>query len=289
MSRLSFTNAIEAIVLHKDEGIAAFDPVTLYLAASKCAEEVTPIALPAQLKAPRPRALTELATVSVRKDAHGTVKVDAIIDTGHMAWEVPTNPTESTFKDYTGTTIRSIRLAEITVADLPGCTVLKIPMRLPSGEVISAWFAEIHHEHSNPQGLALVHQAQSAMRSYDAAVDKYRADVHIPELKISYESAISSSVQCAEPVDVKQVFKADLDVSGARVVAKTAIVVMAGFAPSPDTPKQVQLGATGPVLWWLTDRDSDPEAVPFAVFYTEAAAWTSAGYVAEETPGSAYC
>lgn len=289
MSRLSFTNAIETIALNKHEGIAAFDPVTLYLAANKCAEEVTPIAIPAQLNAPRPQTLTELATLSVRKDPFGTVKVDAIIDTGHMAWEVTSNPTESTFKDYTGNTIKAIQLAEITVAEVPGYTVVKIPMKLPSGEVISAWFAEIHHEYTNPQGLALMSQAQSAMRFYDAAVDKYCADVHIPELKISYESTISSSVQCAEPVDVKQVFKAELDVSGARVMAKTTIVVMAAFAPSSDVPKQVRLGATGPVLWWLTDKDSHPEALPFAVFYTEAAAWTSAGGVAEETPGSAYC
>lgn len=206
-----------------------------------------------------------------------------------MAWEVTTNPTESTFRDYTGNTIKAIQLAEITVAELPGCTVLKIPMKLPSGEVISAWFAEIHHEYTNPQGLALMRQAQSAMAAYDAAVDKYRAEVHIPELKITYESAISSAVHCAEPVDVKQVFKAELDVSGARVVAKTTIVVMAAFAPSADVPKQVRLGTTGPVLWWLTDADSHSEALPFAVFYTEAAAWTSAGGVAEERQGSAYC
>lgn len=289
MNRLSFTNTIETIALNKRDGIAAFDPVTLYLAANKCAEEVISLALPAQLNAPRPQELTELATLSVSKDPFGTVEVEAIIDTGHMVWLDDADPTESTFKDYTGNTIKAIQLAQITVAELPSCTVVKIPMKLPSGAVISAWFAEIHHEHSSLEGLALVHQAQSAMRAYDTAIDKYRADVHVPELKITYKSAISSSIQCAEPVDVKQVFKAELDVSGARVVAKTAIVVMAAFAPSADVPKQVRLGETGPVLWWLTEEDSHPETLPFAVFYTEAAAWTSAGGVAEERQGSAYC
>ena len=285
MNQLSFTNAIVAIALNKHNGIAAFDPVTLYLAASKCAEEVVPLAIPAQLHAPRPPGLAELATLSVRKDAFGIVEVDAVIDTGHLVWDVDADPTESTFKDYTGKTIKAIQLAKITVAKTPSCTVVKIPMQLPSGALVSAWFAEIQQEQSNLEGLALMRQAQSAMQAYAAAVDKYHADVHVPELKITYESAISSSVQCAEQVDVRQLFKAELDVSGARVVAKTTMVVAAAFIPSPESPKEVRLGETGPVLWWLTDAHSHPEALPFAVFYTEAAAWIAPSSVKD----SAYC
>lgn len=275
MGSLSFDTSISAVPLHCKKGIAAFDPVTLLLAAHCCAEKIVSLGVPAALDAPRPQAFTDLATIEVGCDERGFPKVVATIDTGQMSWSTRIPPRESIFIDYSGRPIKAVEFTKAAVAQDTDLMVTTLPMQLPNGEEIDAWFAELPAPIADLDGLALMQLVQQAMVHYHSCGHLRAMEVHIPEQKIDYDSDISTSVTCAAPILVLQEFNAHLDVHGARVKAATTIAAGSALR-NVEPPPIARFGERGPVLWWLTEKQANTQTLPFAVIYSESEAWQQA-------------
>lgn len=283
MGTLSFSSSIETVPLRKQGGLAAFDPVTLRLAAETCAGEVMSVRAPSGLEGACPESLRALAQVTVERDPRGWPKIVCTIDTGDMPWSVRHRPIESTFTTYAGDRIAAVEFASLRVAETEAGAVTKIPMRLPAGTLVDAWFLELDQELSEVDGLALQRLASGAMRGFsliDAASETFLAEVHVPQLELEYRCDISGVLQFDAPSEVEQHFTAELDVQGARVRATTVVMVGAALHHSAPVapPPVVRFGEHGPVLWWFAEQQADRASLPFALIYMESPVWTAASH-----------
>lgn len=236
-------------------GVAAFDPVTLRIAA----EQLPLVQLPEALDAEMPEHLCQLATVQVTP-----FNVTARIDTGQLTWEVEAALVP--FTTYAGGRASGVRLSGARVAELEDTVVARVPVRL-EGEKVWAWFAELPSEVAEFDGVELVADVRCWMRSFSTE-DRKVDTLTVPQQDVDYEAFVKGLDRSA-----RQKIRAVVDDKGARVIAETVIM---GSVPSRRASKHVVMGEKGPVLFWFSEGNED-RALPFAVAYTEAGAWVGDG------------
>lgn len=232
------------------DGVAAFDPVTLRIAAA----QLPLVQLPPELDGELPGVLSSLAEVSITPFA-----VTATIDTGQMTWAdaADTEP----FTTYRGEEANGIAFEDAQVAELDDVLLARLPMRLGDSRVWG-WFAELSEE-TELEAFQLVTDVRNWMCGYA----RRAADVDeliIPEQDVQYEAFVKGLDR-----PTRQKISAVVDERGARVVAET--IILMGL-PDWSEHRRVVLGERGPVLFWFSEG-SAPDDVPFAVVYTQAEAW----------------
>ena len=235
-------------------GVAAFDPVTLRIAA----EQLPTVQLPEAFDAVMPEHLVELATVDLNP-----FSVTAKIDTGQLTWGVDAESTE--FTTYAGGRATGVRLDGARVAVLADATVARVTMRL-DGEKLRAWFAELPEEVADLDSVAVVETVRRWMKDFSTE-DKKVDTLTIPQQDVDYEAFVKGLDR-----PTRQRIRAVVDEQGARVIAETVIT---GVLPSWDAPKEVTLGEKGPVVFWFSEGNEN-KALPFAIVYTQAEAWVVA-------------
>ena len=236
-------------------GIAAFDPVTLRIAA----EQLPLVQLPPALDAEMPEHLCSLATVEVTP-----FDVAAKIDTGQLTWSG--NASLEYFTTYAGGQASGVRIAGARVAELDDAVVARVTMHL-EGKKLRAWFAELPAEVTSLEGVALVEDARRWMKDFSTRDKKFDA-LTVPQQDVDYEAFVKGLDR-----PTRQKIRAVIDEKGARVIAETVII---SSMPTWRAPKEVTLGEKGPVIFWFSEGNEN-KALPFAVVYTEAGAWKNEG------------
>lgn len=228
------------------DGVAAFDPVTLRIAA----EQLPLVNLPEVVDGELPHLLAGLAVVEVTPFA-----VTCTIDTGLMSWDA----TRESFNGYRGGSYEGVLVQEAMVAEVGEVSLARAPMRLGESQVW-AWFAELPSETQEElDAWAIVAGVRGWMRRFPS---KARVSpIQVPAQKVNYEAFVKGLDRSTQ-----QKITLDLDERGARVEARTVIIRSAMRAPQ----QPVVLGENGPVLVWFSEENSP---VPFAIVYTEADAW----------------
>ncbi len=267
---------LASLPLPVNKGVAAFDPVTLHLAAERFNKEFVDenqdgIVLATRVAGELPQKLTGLAQISVSKVPVAMVK--AKIDTGKLTWNTSEPPAASSFDCYSGRAIASVSVKDALVMINDETPVVRLPLKLADGNQVFAWFAELEpSKKPHIDGLKLVDDTRYWMREWETA-DKIEADrVEFPCLQLAYESKISQVASAPFPVEVSQEFRAALDETGVRVVAVTVI----GATCMPVFPDRViyEFGKNGPVLFWLSETSAQ---LPFSIFYTTEESWLDEG------------
>ncbi|GAB3698605.1 hypothetical protein [Corynebacterium nasicanis] len=232
-------------------GIAAFDPVTLRIAA----EQLPMVQLPEVLDAEMPEHLVELAEVTVTP-----FDVAAKIDTGQLSWG--STATLEPFTTYAGGQASGVQLSGARVAELADALVARVTMKLEDRK-LRAWFAELPAEVAALDAFELVADVRRWMKDFSTE-DKKVDTLIVPQQDVDYEAFVKGLDR-----STRQKIRAVIDEKGARVIAET---IIAGSLPSWGAPKKVVLGERGPVLFWFSEGNEN-KALPFAVVYTEAGAW----------------
>ncbi|MDO5670388.1 MAG: hypothetical protein Q4G50_10315 [Corynebacterium sp.] len=236
-------------------GVAAFDPVTLRIAA----EQLPTVQLPEALDAEMPEHLCRLAEVEVTP-----FNVAAKIDTGQLTWRGEAKATE--FTTYAGGQASGVKLSGARVAELADATVARVTMKLEDRK-LRAWFAELPAEVASLDAFELVADVRRWMKDFSTE-DKKVDTLIVPQQDVDYEAFVKGLDR-----STRQTIRAVIDEKGARVIAET---IIAGSLPSWGAPKKVVLGERGPVLFWFSEGNEN-KALPFAVVYTETGAWVGAG------------
>ena len=232
-------------------GIAAFDPVTLRIAA----EQLPLVQLPEVLDAEMPEHLVALAEVEVTP-----FNVAAKIDTGQLTWDVDAELKH--FTTYAGSQVSGVQLSGARVAELEDAVVALVNIKLEDRK-IRAWFAELPAEVAELAAFDLVTDVRRWMKDFSTE-DKKVDTLIVPQQDVDYEAFVKGLDR-----STRQRIRAVIDEKGTHVVAETVIM---GKLPSWGTPKEVTLGERGPVLFWFSEGNEN-KALPFAVVYTEAGAW----------------
>ncbi|GAB2513155.1 hypothetical protein CATRI_07880 [Corynebacterium atrinae] len=228
------------------EGVAAFDPVTLRIAA----EQLPLVNLPAELDGELPHLLAGLSVVEVTPFA-----VTCTIDTGLMSWDA----SRVSFNGYRGGSYQGVLVQEGMVAEVGEVTLARAPMRLGEHQVW-AWFAELPSETQEElDAWAIVAGVRGWMKTFSAKA--HTTPIQVPAQQVDYEAFVKGMDR-----PTRQRITLDLDDRGARVEAETVIIRSAMRAPQ----QPVVLGENGPVLVWFSEENS---TLPFAIVYTEADAW----------------
>ncbi|MDY5786201.1 MAG: hypothetical protein SPK16_08975 [Corynebacterium sp.] len=248
-------------------GIAAFDPTTLTIAAEALGEYGYDLYGQRGLAVPRSAVLERLAEVEAEPDF-----ARALIDTGHLRWDPSLNTDASEIDDYDGRPIEAVALGEMPVARIDDVVLTTVPMVVgkADGASIEVWFAELPEELEQADGFELFHLATRLQEAWPEA-DTQLTYVTVPRQKLEYRSKISSALTCTNSeLEITQKFKAEMDESGARVIAETVIVTGAPvhFPPNYD------FGSRGPVIFWFSEDDG---GLPFSIIYTSAEAWEAFG------------
>lgn len=235
-------------------GVAAFDPVTLRIAA----EQLPTVQVPEVLDAEMPEHLVALAEVEVTP-----FNVAAKIDTGQLTWDVDAELTP--FNTYAGGQASGVQLAGARVAELEDAVVARVTIKLENRK-LRAWFAELPSEVSELDAFDLVADVRRWMKDFSTE-DKKVDTLIVPQQDVDYEAFVKGLDR-----STRQSIKAVIDEKGAHVVVETVIL---SSLPSWGAPKEVILGERGPVLFWFSEGNEN-KALPFAVVYTEAGAWVGA-------------
>lgn len=232
-------------------GIAAFDPVTLRIAA----EQLPLVQLPEALDAEMPEHLVALAEVEVTP-----FNVAAKIDTGQLTWgsEAELKP----FTTYAGGQASGVALSGARVAALDDAVVARVNIFLGDRK-LRAWFAELPAEVPELDGIELVADVRRWMKDFSTE-DKKVDTLIVPQQDVDYEAFVKGLDR-----STRQRIRAVIDEKGARVIAET---IIAGSLPSWRETREVTLGERGPVLYWFSEGNEN-KALPFAVVYTQAEAW----------------
>ncbi|NLA57158.1 MAG: hypothetical protein GX859_12865 [Corynebacterium humireducens] len=234
-------------------GVAAFDPVTLRIAA----EQLPLVQLPSALDAEMPEHLCALATVEV-----SPFDVAAKIDTGQLTWAHPAQA--KPFVAYDGSEVSGVSLSGARVASLADATVARVSIKLEDRK-LRAWFAEVPGN-LDLDGFQLVADARRWMKDFSTE-DKKVDTLTVPQQDVDYEAFVKGLDR-----PTRQKIRAVVDEKGSRVIAETVIM---SSLPSWGAPKHVVLGERGPVVFWFSEGNEN-KALPFAVVYTEAEAWVGA-------------
>lgn len=265
----TFDATSEGLPLTVKKGVAAFDPVTLLLAAEKGTSKNIQVRLRPELDLPIPRALKGMAKVSLGIDPMGRLSISAVIDTGKMKWNLDGADAEhSCFEDYKAVGRRGVELGYLPVLNSDKSMVTHAPMKTPKGKPVTCWFTELPQELDEFDGYDLLALAQGAMREMTSAQSLPDTFVTVPAQNLQYQAPVENVDIPEYPgTAVLQRFAATLDEHGARVIAETFMDLAAIPA---DLPPTYEFGSKGPVLFWFTEPDC---STPFSIMYTTSDAW----------------
>ncbi|SDS59315.1 MULTISPECIES: hypothetical protein [Corynebacterium] len=245
-------------------GVAAFDPTTLKIAA-----EVLGLEPGEALRPGAPRVLRSLADVSCTASSV-TVK----IDTGLLRWDETLAPFAEEFTAYNGSEVWGVHLGKATVVNCGDAVVAAVPMRATTagGAPIRAWFAELKQAPAELEGFELLartrhYEARWRRGAEDKKLQRPLTHITVPAQQLTYESSIPNALGTSTAVaDIRQQFAANMDETGARVIAETTILTGAPV----NLPEEHVFGTNGPVMFWFTEDGSE---LPFSIIYTTAEAW----------------
>lgn len=254
-----------------DGGVAAFDPVSLRLAAQALSDRGGTVHLLPNVAGTQSPILTRLATVSTEPAQGIPTSVVATVDTRRLRWDRGTfTPRADAFTDYTGEEKYGVDLGRLPVVDMDDTRVTHVDMLTEDDESLTVWFAELPAELSNVDASALTGLALRIRACWDDA-EAYTALVTIPAQQLTYMASPQvSHVDDWDLTGVLQKFAAAFDETGARVIAQTAMFAGAFHMPPPART----FGERGPVVLWFTEEGAE---VPFSIIYTSSPAWLKAG------------
>lgn len=254
-----------------DGGVAAFDPVSLRLAAQALSDRGGTVHLLPNVAGTQSPILTRLATVAAEPAEGIPTSVVATVDTRRLRWDRGTfTPEAIDFTDYTGATKYGVDLGRLPVADMGDTRVTCVDMLTENDESLTAWFAELPNELTSADARALTDLAVRTRDSWEEA-QRYTALVTIPAQQLTYVASPQvSHVDDWDLTGVLQKFAAAFDETGARVIAQTAMFASAAFTFPPERT----FGERGPVVLWFTEKGAE---VPFSIIYTSSPAWLKAG------------
>lgn len=256
-------------------GVAAFDPVTLKIAAEAVAEVGIPISARAELDASLPRELSKLAHIALDRHEGRFHGVKVRIDTGHMTWDDDFTPERDRLQDYRGRAIEAVGLSCHPLIDVDGRPLTRVRMFTPAGHPVWVWFTELSAEADQVDGWELLALAQASMDVWEEQEPQDATTViRVPVLDMEYET-LARGVECGGPV--MQRFQAVMDETGAQVIAETMICAGLPFDFTP--PPVHEFGAQGPVCLWFSEDGAD---LPFSIIYTSSEAW-------EESESDEFC
>jgi hypothetical protein len=247
--------------LSADGGLAAIDIVSLALAADAACNLGLPMTVPSICQFDCPASYVPLIEVVARHGEWG-LEVVATIDTGKMSWDVTDDAVQAaSFSDYLGHRRYGIKFVGLSVAELDGLAVTRIPTVLSQGQGqgqrLFFWCAEVPAsclEDIGLYGLFRIAAKLSAGASVSGCWRRYGA-VTIPAQQIKYLRNMDEIVSMNPAVvsDVEQTVSMALDESGVRVVARTSL--RTGRAPlPPPPPTEYVFGAKAAVLTWITQH-----------------------------------
>ncbi|MGJ9482076.1 hypothetical protein ACRQDV_06995 [Actinotignum sp. GS-2025e] len=227
MADVDFDWDVASVPLAVKDGVAAFDAVTLHMAARMfntelVGDEQSPIRLARQLAGDLPAGFSSMADVSVNKSAERK-SVRVVIDTGKLEWDTVDAPEASAMTSYAGRTIQSIEFDDTPVVMDGKTPIVRLPLKLPGGITVDGWFAELQQPLTHVDGLWLHQQATAWMQSWNALQGSaLRADsVQVPKLQSTCESLISDAATAHPAPRIQQEFRTMLDETGVRVIAVT--------------------------------------------------------------------
>lgn len=262
-------------VINFNNGVAAIDIITL-VAAAKAVEPHTPhqsVKLPELANNDGGSTFDELMQITVDPEKPSA---RAVIDTKKMTWEELCNPQKSKLTDYAGLLRQAVSFSNAEVARVEGVQVTHLPLKLYDGRPAVMWFAEMSLDNLQSKGYYdLFDQAKMFTAKFSKSNPEPYDQVLIPAQQIDYQRSMSEIVQMnvGELEDVQQKFKIALDESGARVYVETAMLAARSVSQPTPEPKIAIFGKQGPVMFWLTEPDSQKELIPFAVVATTSEAW----------------
>ncbi|WIM72304.1 hypothetical protein QP028_14130 [Corynebacterium suedekumii] len=155
-------------------GIAAFDPVTLRIAA----EQLLTVQLPEALR--RRPARPPGRPVRGRSRPFAVI---ARIDTGQLTWD--RDASREVFTTYRGTEASGVRLSGAKVAQLDDVPVARVSVRL-NGDKLRAWFAELPAE-TPLDSLEITERVRTWMRDFSRH-DKRVDTLTVPQQNVNYEA-----------------------------------------------------------------------------------------------------
>ncbi len=264
---LEFDIAKETHTLEVINGVAAFDCVTMRVAADELSKLKLTVHTQNVLAGKIPKHLGDLAQIKYREE-----EITVTIDTSIMKWDTSVNdePSADDFTDYTGKQIYAVDLGELDVLHNKDIPITTRNMILPNKQVVTVWFAEVKKPLKDFTGFDLLDFANTQIAYWNAnAEDKaISRKIYIPAQDLKYKTK-ASGVEIEEwPFTfIEQKFAFTMDETGARVIASTS---MFGCLPPAAEPAEQKFGETGPVIVWFTDETSN---MPFSIFYTESEAW----------------
>ena len=150
-----------------DKGVACTDVITLRAAAQAIAQYLPShrVLLPDVARDEIPMFFEDLTHISVNPLIP---KVTAVIDTKKMAWNVPSEPTKTTFTDYTGEERQGVHFPVTSMKDIDDTYVMNLGVKLFDDRRALLWFAELSDE-SELEGMRtydLFKLAKILMRDY---------------------------------------------------------------------------------------------------------------------------
>ncbi|MCG7297971.1 hypothetical protein MHX53_02705 [Brevibacterium sp. ACRRH] len=254
-----------------DGGVAAFDPVSLRLAAQALSDRGGTVQLLPNVAGTQSPILTQLATVAAEPAEGIPTSVVATVDTRRLRWDRGAlTPKAVDFTDYTGEEKYGVDLGRLPVADMGDTRVTCVDMLTEGDESLTVWFAELPAELTSADARALTDLAVRTRDSWEGA-ERYTALVTIPAQQLTYmASPQASHVEEWDLTGLQQKFAAAFDETGARVIAQTAMFAGAFHMPPPART----FGERGPVVLWFTEEGAE---VPFSIIYTAGSAWLKAG------------
>lgn len=270
---LKFDLTDTTTALSIDGGVAAFDPVSLRLAAQDLVNRGATVHLAPNIAGELSRTLTRLSTVETSPAEGIPTSAVATVDTRHLRWDLgPFTPTATDFTDYNGAQKYGVDLGRLPVLDMGDTLVTNVTMRTADDEPLTVWFAELPAELASADALELTDFALSTRTFWDEHRSDARVSlVTIPAQQLTYQSSPDvTDVDEWDFTGIVQKFAAAFDETGARVIAQTMMFAGAMFTPPPTRI----FGARGPVVLWFTQ---DGAEVPFSIIYTSSSAWPAAG------------
>jgi len=266
-----------------DKGVACTDVITLRAAAQAIAQYLPShrVLLPDVARDEIPMFFEDLTHISVNPLIP---KVTAVIDTKKMAWNVPSEPTKTTFTDYTGEERQGVHFPVTSMEDIDDTYVMNLGVKLFDDRRALLWFAELSDE-SELEGMRtydLFKLAKILMRDYANKEESILRRPTIPAQQIDYERSLDEIIAINPQLKaIVQKAQIAIDYTGARVSVLT--MMLGGKSPKPEEIKDIVFGARGPVLFWLTEdtllntfkegKVVPADITPFAVVATTAEAW----------------
>jgi len=258
------------------QGVAVIAPSTLGLAAQMVVDHYhRQMTLPSICDQLVPKAFEDLTEIEVSPGPSITVT----IGTQKLIWDLRgRRAIVMRFTDYTGVQRRGVWLSDCRFASVSQISVGNAPIRLSnveptSREQATMWFAEVPFatlEHLDLYGLAEL--ARSLSAGFEDAFPEFLDYVRIPAQDFTYERHMSEVVD-TNPGVIRDVIQKTFMLLDERTVAEITTTRRTHHPPL----RAYTFGAAHPVMFWLTEPDPDPQAMPFAIILTTSEAWLDPG------------